>query len=223
MANVAEQSIRKHSKSFSLASRVLPSDARAHAVALYAWCRRADDAVDLVAPDRQGPALEALRSELHGVYAADTLADPVLALLFQVTAIERRVPRRYAEDLLEGMEMDVRGQRYDTMEQLLTYCYHVAGCVGLMMCHVMGLRRERALPRAAHLGMAMQAHEHLPGRARGLGAGQTLHPRRRAPPSLVRGGLADRLGEPFPADIGSTRGRGGRAPPRPGGPVLCVR
>ena len=52
--------------------------------------------------------------------------------------------------------MDVEEQRYDSMDQLLLYCYRVAGAVGLMMCHVMGVRDLRALRRAAYLGMAMQ-------------------------------------------------------------------
>jgi phytoene synthase len=58
--------------------------------------------------------------------------------------------------LIEGMAMDVRGARYTTLRELLLYCYRVAGTVGLMMSHVMGLRDERALRNAAELGIAMQ-------------------------------------------------------------------
>ena len=196
--NVAEQSISKHSKSFALASRVLPPSSRAHAVALYAWCRRADDAVDLVPPERQGEALDALRAELCNVYDGAALDDPVLAL-FQATARERGVPRRYAEDLLRGMEMDVRGQRYETMDQLLAYCYHVAGCVGLMMCHVMGIRDDRSLVRAAHLGIAMQ----ITNICRDV-LEDWERDRLYIPDDLLRacqgGGLAEHLGGPFPPD-----------------------
>lgn len=154
-ARLSEESIRKHSKSFSLAARVLPPDVRTHAVALYAWCRRADDAVDLVSVDEQAPALDRLRTELEDVYNGAAITDPILSQ-FQLTVHERRLPRRYADDLLIGMEMDVRGQQYDSMDQLFEYCYHVAGCVGLMMCHVMGVNDDRALANATHLGMAMQ-------------------------------------------------------------------
>ena len=52
--------------------------------------------------------------------------------------------------------MDARGVRYATLQELLLYCYRVAGTVGLMMAHVMGLRDERALRNAADLGIAMQ-------------------------------------------------------------------
>jgi phytoene synthase len=52
--------------------------------------------------------------------------------------------------------MDADCRRYETLEDLLLYCYRVAGTVGLMMCHVMGVSDPRGLRHAAHLGMAMQ-------------------------------------------------------------------
>ena len=66
------------------------------------------------------------------------------------------IPGHYALELIEGMAMDARGTRYGTLKELLLYCYRVAGTVGLMMSHVMGLRDERALKHAADLGIAMQ-------------------------------------------------------------------
>jgi 15-cis-phytoene synthase len=59
-------------------------------------------------------------------------------------------------ELIEGMAMDARGTRYQTFNDLALYCYRVAGTVGLMMSHVMGLRDEQALKHAADLGIAMQ-------------------------------------------------------------------
>ena len=46
--------------------------------------------------------------------------------------------------------------RYRTMDELLVYCYRVAGTVGLMMAHIMEVRDPAALRRAADLGIAMQ-------------------------------------------------------------------
>ena len=147
--------IRVHAKSFSLASRLLPREARDRAVAVYAWCRRADDAVDLPGPEGRKAALRALRAELEEIYAGRALREPALQA-FQHTVQDRGIPKRYPEDLLDGMEMDVMGQRYETKEQLLHYCYCVAGSVGLMMCHIMGVKDEAAMRNAAHMGMAMQ-------------------------------------------------------------------
>ena len=69
---------------------------------------------------------------------------------------ERRIPRHYPEEMLAGFEMDADLRRYESLEDLLLYCYRVAGTVGLMMCHVMGVSDSRALRPAARLGMAMQ-------------------------------------------------------------------
>jgi len=197
-ARTSAEVIQKHSKSFALASRVLPPDARLHAVALYAWCRRADDAVDLVAPDRQQNALETLHDELRLVYEGAAQDDPVLAL-FQETVRERRIPLRYAQDLLRGMSMDVHGERYRSMDDLLAYCYHVAGCVGLMMCHAMGVRGDWALVHATHLGMAMQ----ITNICRDV-LEDWERDRLYIPDQLLSDcgapGLAEQLGDPFPKE-----------------------
>jgi phytoene synthase len=189
-------SIRHHSKSFSLASHLLPAGARLHAVAVYAWCRRADDAVDLAPVESQPRALRDLESEVAAVYAGEPFADPVVSL-FQRTVRERAIPIQYPRDLLAGMEMDLRGQRYDSMEDLLLYCYRVAGCVGLMMSHVMGVNDERALRYAVHLGMAMQ----LTNICRDVEEDWKLG-RLYIPENLLQqcgvSGLALRLGGPFP-------------------------
>jgi phytoene synthase len=147
--------IRRHSKSFALASQLLPPAARDHAHALYAYCRRADDAVDLVDPAQAPGALERLRLELDAVYDGHALSQPI-ASEFQRVVFERRIPRAYPEALLDGFELDARGARYATLLDLHRYCWCVAGSVGAMMCHVMGVRREPAVVHGAHLGMGMQ-------------------------------------------------------------------
>lgn len=151
----SEFAIAKHSKSFSLASRLLPEANGDEAAIVYAWCRRADDFIDLNEGLEQEQALAQLRDELADLYAGGVPSDPVLAA-FREVLVARSIPMQYPADLLAGMEMDVRGQRYATIEELLTYCYRVASTVGLMMCHVMGVSHTAALRHAAHLGLAMQ-------------------------------------------------------------------
>jgi phytoene synthase len=148
-------SIEQHSKSFALASRLLPRQVNHDAVVLYAYCRRADDAIDLSPAAQHLTQLERLRAELDSVYAGASQDDPLLAA-FQVVVQDCAVPRTYLDELLAGMEMDAQRVHYYTMADLLQYAYRVAGTVGLMMCHVMGVRGSEALRHAAHLGMAMQ-------------------------------------------------------------------
>jgi phytoene synthase len=149
------QVIAVHSKSFALASRLLPAESRDDAAGVYAWCRHADDAVDLAATAEQGAALEQLRGELDRSYDGERQTDLVLAA-FQDVAARRGIPREYPEELLAGMEMDATGTDYDSLDRLLHYCFRVAGTVGLMMCHVLGVSEPSAVRHATHLGMAMQ-------------------------------------------------------------------
>jgi phytoene synthase len=147
--------IQRHSKSFSLAALLLGPHLRDDASALYAYCRRADDAVDLVSPSEAPAKVRALERELDAVYSGQALREPVL-VAFQRLVFDKRIPRVYPAALLEGFELDASGERYETLPELLHYCWCVAGSVGAMMCHVLGVRRERAVVHGAHLGMAMQ-------------------------------------------------------------------
>jgi phytoene synthase len=147
--------IRHHSKSFDLASRLFPSARRDEVAALYGWCRTCDDAIDLAPPSAHRSAVEDLRTQLREVYAGASQDDPVLHC-FQEVVKRRCIPIEYPAELLGGMAMDVENASYETIDDVLTYCWRVAGTVGLMMCHVMGVSDGRAAPHAAHLGIAMQ-------------------------------------------------------------------
>lgn len=147
--------IAAHSKSFALASKLLPPESRDDACVVYAWCRHADDAVDLAQATEQLGRLEQVRDELGSIYVGETQSDAVLGA-FQEVVTRRQIPREYPDELLAGMGMDVAGAAYGSLEELLKYCFRVAGTVGLMMCHVLGVQEAVALRHAAHLGMAMQ-------------------------------------------------------------------
>jgi phytoene synthase len=75
---------------------------------------------------------------------------------FAAVAADCSIPREYPEELLAGMEMDCTRSSFATLDDLLLYCHRVAGVVGLMMCHVMGVTDPSARRNAAHLGIAMQ-------------------------------------------------------------------
>jgi len=154
-ASDVRTSIERHSKSFALAAKLLPPQVNHDAVVLYAYCRRADDMIDLCAPNEQLARLSQLRVELSAIYAGQPQTDPLLSEFARVVQA-CAIPRAYLDELLLGMEMDTSRVRYRTLADVLLYAYRVAGVVGLMMCHVMGVRHSTALRHAAHLGMAMQ-------------------------------------------------------------------
>ena len=147
--------LERGSKSFAFAGRLLAPRARDDAAVLYTWCRRADDRIDESPADQVAQQLSLLRQELDDVYAGRPL-DDIRLVAFQDLIRRRNLPKLYPQELLRGMQMDVEGRRYETLEELLEYCHCVAGVVGLMMCHVLGVRSDAALPSAARLGWAMQ-------------------------------------------------------------------
>ena len=151
----SERIIRAGSTSFALAARLLPRAIRADVTDLYAYLRAVDDAVDLAPVHAQPMRVAELEQELTAIYGRVPQTDAVRAG-FQRLVCEHGIPRIYPEELLAGMRMDASGVRYATLEELLLYAYRVAGTVGLMLCHVFGVRDEAALTRAAHLGIAMQ-------------------------------------------------------------------
>jgi phytoene synthase len=152
--------IKTHSKSFFLSSLLLPDRVRHASWALYAFCRRADDAVDepVGAGDPRGDAMRRvdwLRRRLDAVYAGRSIDDPIDRSFAEV--VERHgIHRALPEALLAGMEMDARGVSYASDDDLLVYCFRVASTVGLMMTKIMTARADVAYLRAADLGVAMQ-------------------------------------------------------------------
>ncbi len=146
-------SIRHGSKSFHAASKLLPRRVRDPALALYAFCRLADDAVDLNA--EKPAAVLSLHDRLDRAYAGrpvDSPADRAFAAMVDV----HEMPRALPEALLEGFAWDATGRRYDTISDLRAYAARVASAVGAMMTVIMGVRDADALARACDLGVAMQ-------------------------------------------------------------------
>ena len=145
--------IRQGSRSFFAASLLLPADLRDPAYAVYGYCRLADDDVDLASPDRD--PIARLRRRLDAIYDGRPLDYPSDRALADVVAFYD-LPRALFDALLEGLEWDDRGRRYDTIEELHAYAARVASAVGAIMTCLMGRRAPDTLARACELGVAMQ-------------------------------------------------------------------
>ncbi len=146
--------LRAGSKSFSTAGRLLPRPVRDRATVLYAFCRVADDEVD-DDPRASVATIDGLRERLDRAYGGRPKEHPVDRALAGLLA-DTPVPRAIPHALLEGMEWDVAGRRYETLDDLRGYAHRVAGTVGEMMTLLMGTRGSDVLARAADLGVAMQ-------------------------------------------------------------------
>ena len=143
-----------HAKSFYFASHFMPRPKRDHAYAVYAFCRLLDDAADeepsLASVDRFVRLLDA-------IYAGDAIDGHDASLhAFAHTVHACAIPKRHFLDLADGCRMDFTVHRYATWTDLESYCYRVAGVVGLIMCHVFDLRDPAARSQAVAMGNAMQ-------------------------------------------------------------------
>ena len=145
--------IRTGSLSFHSASRLLPRRVCDPALALYAFCRLSDDAVDEGADKTE--AVLHLRDRLDRIYAGQPF-DAAPDRAFAAVVEEFEMPRELPDALLEGMAWDATGRRYDTLSGVLDYSARVAAVVGVMMCVLMRVREADALARACDLGLAMQ-------------------------------------------------------------------
>jgi len=142
----------QYSRSFYLASSLLPAEKRRAMRALYAFCRTADNLADGKV-EQPGKKLRHLRESILAVRPVG--GDAVLTAWVD-TRIRYQIPLRYAEQLIDGVEHDLVLRRYPTFEDLSVYCYGVASTVGLMSMHITGFSDQRAIPQAIKLGVALQ-------------------------------------------------------------------
>jgi 15-cis-phytoene synthase len=164
LVRLSESIIQAGSKSFATASKLFDRETRASAYLLYAWCRHCDDVIDgqelgfkSAADAQHDPQhqIAELRRLTTDALDGKSMRDPVFAA-FQRVAEKHAIPSRHAFELLDGFAMDVSGRSYATIDDTLSYCYHVAGVVGVMMAMVMGVRDDETLDRASDLGLAFQ-------------------------------------------------------------------
>lgn len=164
LISYARDSISKGSKSFAFASRLFDKRTREHAWLLYAWCRHCDDLADgqvmghgmQAVPDAM-QRVQYLRDQTTRALAGEPVDDPAFAAL-AIVAKECALPHGYIFDVIEGFELDAAEWRPRTEDDLMQYCYHVAGAVGCLMAIIMGVSPddEATLDRACDLGLAFQ-------------------------------------------------------------------
>ena len=156
--------LRQGSKSFSSAAKIFSPAVRDNVAMLYAWCRFCDDVIDdqhlgigkrthFGLPSEK--KIELLYELTTNAVEGKNFVDPAFEGLHEVVR-KCKIPTHLPFDLLNGFAMDVSDRQYRSLEDMLDYCYHVAGVVGVMMSMVMGERRSSILVRAADLGIAFQ-------------------------------------------------------------------
>ncbi len=147
----ARKTLARHGKSFSWATRLFSRDTAADVASLYAFCRQVDDIADYAKTGKASQLLKQIKADLK----ADRSLFPSVNAFIDLRRryqIDYRIP----ELLVDTIRLDTGAVRIARWDDLVRYAYGVASTVGLMMCSIMGVRRQIALPFAIDLGIAMQ-------------------------------------------------------------------
>ncbi|MFV0126759.1 presqualene diphosphate synthase HpnD [Streptomyces sp. HMX112] len=194
----------QQARNFAYGIRLLPTGKRQAMSALYAFSRRVDDIGDgPLAPEAKQDRLEATRALLERV-RKDTVdeddTDPVAVALAD-TARRFPLPLDGLDELIDGVLMDVRGETYETWDDLKVYCRCVAGAIGRLSLGIFGTApgapgAERAGEYADTLGLALQLTNILRDVREDAGNGRTYLPA----DDLAKFGCADGFRAATPPD-----------------------
>jgi len=150
-----QQKAASSGSSFYYSFLFLPPERRRAITALYAFCREVDDVVDEgLDPQVAAAKLAWWRNEVANLFAGKPQHPVARALEPHLKSFNITAER--LNQIIDGMEMDLRQTRYLDWTGLERYCFHVAGVVGLLAASIFGYRDERTLEYAKNLGIAFQ-------------------------------------------------------------------
>ncbi|MFG2682432.1 presqualene diphosphate synthase HpnD [Streptomyces sp. NPDC048392] len=154
----------RQARNFAYGIRLLPTPKRRAMSALYAFSRRVDDIGDgVLADDVKVARLDdtrAVLARIHDGEVDEDDTDPVAVALAHA-ARQFPIPLGGLDELIDGVQMDLRGETYETWDDLKVYCRCVAGAIGRLSLGVFGTEpgprgAERAPEYADTLGLALQ-------------------------------------------------------------------
>ena len=150
-----QQKAASSGSSFYYSFLFLPSERRRAITALYAFCREVDDVVDeSIDPQLAATKLAWWRAEIGKLFEGKPQHPVTRALEPHLQSFGITAER--LNEIIDGMEMDLRQTRYLDWKGLERYCYHVASVVGLLAAGIFGYRDARTLDYAKSLGIAFQ-------------------------------------------------------------------
>uniref|UniRef100_A0A7C3J5F8 Phytoene/squalene synthase family protein n=1 Tax=candidate division WOR-3 bacterium TaxID=2052148 RepID=A0A7C3J5F8_UNCW3 len=149
---VSYEIFKKGSKTYFYSSVFFPLTVRSRVFILYTFVRKADNFVDAIPQDKEG--FYKFKSDyyrsLNGEKVEDVVIDNFVKLIKKFD-----IKREWVDSFLKSMEMDLNKKTYNNLDETIEYMYGSAEVIGLMMCRIMGLKKE-SYHYAKNLGRAMQ-------------------------------------------------------------------
>jgi len=150
-----KQKTKESHSSFLSAFIFLRKEKQDALTALYAFCREVDDIADeCIDHEIASKKLNWWRDEIESLYKGEP-QHPVTKALYPFINTYKLSKQHFIE-IIDGMEMDVKYNRYESFEQLKLYCYRVASCVGILSANIFGYQNKNTLIFAKNLGIALQ-------------------------------------------------------------------
>ncbi len=214
-AQLVSRLTRRSRSNFYYSFLTLPRARRDALYAVYAFCRTVDDLADLgqergADPAALGAELRGWRREVARCYEPAGAPEHPIGQRLAAAVRAYGIPREALEAILDGVEMDLEGTRYERIEDLYAYCYRVASAVGLAAIEIFGYTDSRARDYAVNLGLALQFTNVLRDVGSDARAGRVYLPRA----DLHAFGVTEedlRAGRYSPAFVGLMERQAGRA------------
>lgn len=150
-----KQKTAESGSSFTLSFIFLPKAKREAMTALYAFCREVDDVVDECTDYQVAQTkLDWWKTEIQRLFLKQA-QHPVTKALTPIVQ-QYQLAEEHFQEIIDGMEMDLKFNRYEDFKQLQLYCYRVASVVGLLSAQIFGFQHRKTLKYAHDLGMAFQ-------------------------------------------------------------------
>jgi phytoene synthase len=151
-----QQKAASSGSSFYYSFLFLPPERRRAITAVYAYCREVDDVVDEVSDATAAEATLAWwRTEIAQLFDGHP-THPVTRALQPFIGGELGISEQRLSAVLDGMQVDLRQNRFLDYSALQRYAHLVAGVVGEMSAGIFGHRDPQTLQYAARLGLALQ-------------------------------------------------------------------
>jgi len=140
---------------FAIAFIFLGTNKKRALNALYAFCREVDDIADECKEYEIGKAkLDWWRDEIQRMFDNNPQHPVSKALLPHLENFH--LNQEYFIEIIDGMEMDLNFNRYESFKQLQLYCYRVASVVGILSAKIFGFKNPQTNKYAHNLGIALQ-------------------------------------------------------------------
>ncbi len=149
------EKVKASHSNFTVSFLLLSSNKRLAINALYAFCREVDDVADECKEYEVGKAkLEWWKAEIERLYNHNPQHPVTKALLPHIDTFN--LNKEYFLEIIDGMEMDLNFNRYDSFKELQLYCYRVASVVGILSAKIFGFENNKTIKYAHNLGIALQ-------------------------------------------------------------------